>query len=119
MIDRDNDLDQRPIKKRTALQNRSLHLYFTQVAEALNAAGLERKVTLNLGADVPWTPETIKEVIWRTIQYKQTGKLSTTELSTTEYEKVYDTVNRFLGESFGVYVPLPSEESLAMDRKLT
>lgn len=111
MVDRDNDPEQ---KQRTGRQNNSLHLYLDQVAQALNDSGQERKVTVTFGADVPWSAETIKEVVWRTIQYRQTGKLSTTELTTKEYGEVYETVNRFLGESFGIHVPLPSQEEIRL-----
>lgn len=96
--------------KRTIQQNKSLHLYLTKVAEELNAAGLERKITITMGADVPWSAETIKEVIWRSIQHAQTGKYSTAELTTKEYSEVWETVNRFIGENFGVHVPVQSYE---------
>lgn len=104
-------------KQRTLLQNRSMHKYFTLVAEKLNEAGLERKITITMGADVPWSPETIKEVIWRSLQYGQTGKHSTTELTTKEYGEVWETMNRFMGENFNIHVPIPSLEEQLLERQ--
>lgn len=103
--------------KRTLTQNASLHRYLAEVAKELNAAGLERKITITMGADVPWSAESIKEVLWRSIQYAQTGKHSTTELTTKEYGEVWETVNRFIGEQFGVHVPIPSIENQLLEEK--
>ena len=97
---------------RTIQQNRALHLYFTQLAQELNDAGLDMRKTLKPEIAIPWSPETIKEYIWRPVQMAQLRKQSTTELTSNEITKIWETLNRHLGESFGVYVPFPSEESL-------
>lgn len=103
--------------KRTLSQNAALHLWLEKVSQAFNEAGIDRKVTITLKADVPNSAETMKEVIWRPIQYAQTGKHSTTELTTKEYSEVWETVNRFIGENFGIHVPIQSYEELLMERK--
>ena len=100
------------VNKRTDRQNRALHLYFTQVAEALNEAGYDMKKTLKHDVDIPWQSETVKEYIWRKVQIAYLRKPSTTQLTTKELDKVYEVVNRMLGEKTSVYVPFPSLETL-------
>jgi len=105
-------------QQRTAQQNKALHLYFTFVAEALNDAGYDMRKSLEVlqsGVDVPWETKTVKEYLWRPVQKAQLEKTSTTQLTTKEIDKVFDTLNRCLGEKFGITVPFPSIESI-MDR---
>lgn len=99
-----------PIKKRTSLQNRSLHLYFRLLAEELNEAGFDMRRTLREDIDIPWTPDTIKEYLWRKVQRTQFTKTSTTKLTTKEITQIYETINRYIGEKFGIHVPFPSNE---------
>ena len=96
--------------KRTTIQNASLHLYFRLLAEELNGAGLDMRKTLKETVDIPWSEETIKEYLWRPIQDAQLRKKSTTELTTSEVTKVYETLNRHLGDRFGLHVPFPTND---------
>lgn len=98
-------------KQRTIAQNRSLHLYFTLLAEELNQAGFDMRRTLKPGVDIPWSLETVKEYLWKPIQNAQLMKQSTTELTTKEIDLVYDTLNRHLGEITGVSVTFPSQDT--------
>lgn len=99
------------MEKRTSLQNRALHLYFTQLAKTLNDAGLDMKKVLKPEIDIPWNGETIKEYIWRPVQKAQLNKASTTELTTKEIDEVFDTINRHLAK-FGVHKAFPSIEAI-------
>jgi hypothetical protein len=100
-------------KRRTTQQNAALHLYFTQLADALNAAGFDMAhFPYKKSASIPWTPETVKEYLWRSLQVAYLGKKSTRDLSKWEVDKVYDILNRYLGEKTGVFVEFPSEEAL-------
>ena len=94
---------------RTSQQNKAAHVYFTLVAEALNEAGLDMKQVLPRQVDIPWSRETVKELIWRPIQDAQLRKRSTTELTRGEIDAVYETVNRFLS-GMGLHVPFPTAE---------
>lgn len=98
--------------KRTAKQNKSLHLYFRLLAEELNEAGLDMKKVLKPTIDISWNERSVKEYLWRPIQNAQVVKKSTTELSTEEINKIWEVINRHLSEKFGIYVPFPSEEEL-------
>lgn len=99
-------------KQRTEAQNRSLHLYCQQVADALNDAGYDVRATLKEGIEIPWTMLLVKELLFRTIQKLQLGKNSTTELGTKDPTIVYETMNRNLGEKYGIHIPWPSVESM-------
>ena len=81
------------------------------MAQALNDAGYEMKEVLAAKSiDVPWTKESVKEVLFRPIMKAMYEKHSTTELERTEVSDVWDVLNRHLGEHFGVVVPFPSED---------
>ena len=59
---------------------------------------------------VPYTQENIKENVFKPIEAAMFGKVSTTQLNRVEVNEVYEVMNRWLGEKFGVHVPFPSEE---------
>lgn len=99
-------------KLRTKRQNNALHLFFTLLADELNNAGLDMKKTLKPTVDIPWTGETIKEYIWRPIMEAQLKKSSTTEMTTKELDQVFETINRHMGEKFGIHVPFPSIDDI-------
>jgi hypothetical protein len=104
--------------KRTATQNRALHLWFELLAEELNRAGLDMRLVLKPEVSIPWNKQTVKDYLWRPIQKAQLGKKSTTELTTAEIDKVFDTITLHLGEKFGKwcdFIPFPSIESM-MDK---
>ena len=93
-------------KQRTLQQNKALHLLFEMLAEELNEKGLDMRKTLKPSKDM------VKEYIWRPIQKAQLGKKSTTERTTKDIDKVFETINRFLGEKHKVHVPFPSIEEV-------
>lgn len=99
-------------EKRTERQSRALHLFFEMLALALNESGNDMKKVLKPHVDIPWSKETVKEYLWKPMQEAQLMKKSTTELDRKEIDKVYETLNRYLGENTGVFVAFPSEESL-------
>ena len=100
------------MKPRTGQQNKALHKYCELLADALNSAGYEMKAVLAVKqVDVPWSPDSVKEVLWRPIQEAMTGKHSTTQLDRMEPGQVYEVLNRHMASNFGVSVPWPSEET--------
>ena len=61
--------------------------------------------------DLDWNGELVKELLWRPVQKRILGKVSTTELQKIEdIDKVYDHINRYLGEKFEIHVPFPQDE---------
>ena len=106
-------------KPRTLKQNRALHLMFTQLAQDLNDSGLDMRKTLKPGIDIPWSGKTIKEYLWRPIMKAQLGKESTTEMTTKDIDRVFETIARHLGLKFGIQLEFPSIESLMMKSRIS
>lgn len=96
--------------QRTPQQNKALHVYFQLLADEFNMAGLDMREVLKPGVEIPWSMETVKDYIWRPIQEIQLRKSSTTDLYKKEIDLVYETINRHIGEKFGVHVAFPSIE---------
>jgi hypothetical protein len=99
-------------KQRTKKQNRALHLYFRLIAQRLNDAGLDMRVVLKPGIAIQWTPDMVKEYLWRKIQEIQLQKGSTTQLTTKDIDKIVVTLNSLLAEKFGIDQPFPSLEEI-------
>lgn len=78
----------------------------------MNAAGYG--VLKIIKVDMPWTPELVKEALWRTVQMAMFSKQSTTELSTKDIDKIYDVINRAVAErtNGNIHIPWPSEEQM-------
>ena len=102
-------------KLRTATQNKAIHKLFGEVANEMLDQGIERRTVIEdlEGYTCPIDAGFVKEV-WRAIMYTQTGLQSTTQLSTAQIDKVYDTFNLFLSETYGIHVPFPSIDALAL-----
>ena len=99
---------EKKIIRRTDRQNRALHLYFRMIADELNAGGLNVQLVLKQKMDIDWTPELVKEALWRPAQKVIVQKASTRLLKKAEeIDKIYEHLNRHLGEKFGIYVPFP------------
>jgi len=95
-------------KKRTGLQNNSLHLWLSQVATILNDAGIDMVLLLdklNGKAEIPCTTISLKKRFWKPIQEHMTGKESTTDISTKEPDLIYKTACKVLSENFGIVPP--------------
>ena len=104
--------------QRTIQQNRALHKYFELLAEKLNEAGLDLRAVLKPEIDIPFTKELVKDHLWRPVQELYMKKERTTELTTDEISKVYEVLNRFLGEKHGIYIAFPSVEEMALINEL-
>lgn len=98
-------------KQRTRLQNKSLHLYCTNLANALNDAGLDMKKTLKPEIEIPWTCQSVKDHLYKPILKSLTGKDSTIDMDTKDPSMVYEILNRFMGEKHGIVVGWPDKES--------
>lgn len=102
-------------KKRTLSQNRALHLWFEFVAAQLNGAGLDMRRTLAQDIEIPWNKDTVKEMLYKPVMEAQTGKDSTTDLTTKELSQVAETITRHLAQKLGIDIEFPSEESLVRE----
>ena len=97
---------------RTIPQNNALYLFFRLLAEALNSAGFDIRNTLKDDFDIPWSPETIKALMWAPVQKAMLGTESTTKLNTGDVGAVYDVINWNLIDKGKVSVEFPDSETL-------
>lgn len=100
-------------KQRSLTQNKCLHLYCRQLADALNDAGLDFRQVIKDGVDVPWSPDMAKNYLWRPIQKAITKHESTTKPERAQYSEIYDVLNRHISAKFGIFVPWPSKDTLS------
>ena len=107
---------------RTIRQNSALHVYFRQVAQALNDAGYSiQEVLKNFTMELEWSETSVKEVLWRSAQKRMFAKESTTKLSKQkEIDLIYESMNRFLGEKLHIEsIPFPNLEEQALEELVT
>lgn len=100
--------------KRTLQQNKALHKFFELLANDLNSAGLDMKRTLKESIDIPWTPTTVKDWLWRPIQEAMLNIESTSELDKKQINEIYQVLTKHLSERFSleatVFPHIPEEE---------
>ena len=109
-------------RPRTNQQNRSIRLYWSLMADAMNDAGFSYKQFIELveanGVAVPWDGEKFGDEVWRRVQaamYPETilkdGKPSTTKLKSDQVARVYDVVNlKIIEMTNGLHVPFPEKD---------
>ena len=102
------------------LQMRSIHLYFSLLCDALNAAGLDMRAVmekLSKNAMIPWSPSAVKERLFRPVIINTFDKKSTTELNTDEVSIAYEALNQVTTNQLGVGVPFPDHYSLLYEQE--
>lgn len=98
-----------PENQRTLTQNASLHKYFELLAKALNEAGFSVQQVVDVPLDS--TKETVKQGMFKPVMTAMyPDKTSTGDLNTKEIKIVYDNLDRFTSEQFGISIPWPSNE---------
>ena len=102
--------------KRSIQQNKAIHKYCDLVAKELNREGHTMQDVIKKITRVEIEPDmkNVKDILWREIQKVVVHKKSTTELETDEVDKVFNTMNNFLGREFGVHVPFPNHEEMSI-----
>ncbi len=98
-------------RTRTDQQRKAIEVYCAELGTALNGAGLDMRAVLAAmkeGVEIPWSQDLVKEIIWRRIQVAMIEKKSTTRLTPEQVSKVYEVVNRFTAERFGISMPFPN-----------
>lgn len=108
------EVTEKPKKLRTNSQNASIHLWLTWVADELDKQGftLQNVVASIKRAEIRPTMENLKEVMFKPYMKAATGKDSTTQLEKHEVDKVYEGLNKFLGDNFdGLHIPFPSDDA--------
>ncbi len=100
----------------TPTQKKALHLYFRHLATALNDAGYTVPIVLKESIDIDWNEVLVKELIWRGVQRKKIEKESTIHITKEEMDCIFEEINRYFGQKFGVHVPFPSEENRYLEK---
>jgi len=97
-------------KTRTSLQNRSLHLLFTWMAESLNEKGkLFSRDFFKKDFETEWNSEMVKLLLWRPIMQAHCGKTSTTKLDTKEVGEIAEIIQRNFSAKLGIDLTFPNE----------
>ena len=98
---------------RTNRQNSALHLYFKFIAEELNELGLEFQYQGLKGStfSLRYTPDLVKNFIWKPIQKALFDIDSTKDLTTNQINEVIDVITKFFGDR-GIVVEFPSIENV-------
>jgi len=93
--------------KRTNQQNKAYWQLLREYSEQFNEAGYDFKRVVQL--PVRFTPENIHEYMFKPVMTMLYPDIkSTTELSTTQMQKVYETFNAAVAEKLKVSLPWPS-----------
>lgn len=98
----------------TILQNKSLHLYFTNLAQAFNEAGLDMLVVMTKLFKAPnfaWSGYAVKEKLFKPVMATTLGKEHTSKLEPAEVSLIYDSLNRATASTMGISVPFPDKYS--------
>ena len=98
---------------RTSQQNKSLHKFFTIIANELNEMGKEFTYTgLNVeSVSTMYTPQIVKDFFWRPIQVTLFDIESTRDLTTDQMNKIIDVIVKFFGEK-SILVEFPSMDNM-------
>lgn len=95
---------------RTWRQNNTLHLLFRRMAEALNDAGFEIPHPFKPDLEIPYSEESVKELLYKPIITMYFKVDRSTDLDTKQLSEsmtiLVDAVNR----NTGVYVHIPTGE---------
>ena len=102
-------------KQRTLKQNNALHLMFDQLAEELNDIGAYIPRVIKMEAQ--WDGDRVKELIWREVQKRATGKVSTTMLTTKEIDEIFGIIHLAFANKGIEIPPFPSVETLMMEMR--
>ena len=97
--------------KRTIAQNSAMHKWFQHVADMINDAGYDVRTFFKEHISIPFTPQIVKDEIWRKIQVVMFDKESTTQLTKPEVSEVEKVVARALAEKGIIPPPFPSQEN--------
>ena len=99
--------------RRTLRQNKAIHLWLTWVAEELDKSGhtVQDVVEKIKRAEIRPTEKVLKEVLWKPYQLASVQKDSSTKLTKLEVDKIYEGLNKFLGEHFHISIPFPKRDS--------
>lgn len=104
-------------KKRSSQENKALHVFFQNISFELNRLGREFTFRGIKGMEIEttYTPEIVKEFIWKPLQNALLSKSSTTELTHQDISMIFEILGKWFAEN-GIEISFPSIESLSRKR---
>ena len=96
---------------RTSKQNNALWLFCNQISDELNKNGLDMRDVLSPKIFMEWTGDQVMQRIWKPVMKVHCNKTSTTRLEKKEVTEIADILTRHFGETHGIVVVFPSDES--------
>jgi hypothetical protein len=96
------------IKTRSSLQNRALHLYWKLLADTLNNEG--HTYSSRNGKELKFTAFKI-ESDWRELMLEMYGLESTKDLTSEMLNSIYDCLNLYYSENYGIFQDFPNWQS--------
>ena len=101
-------IDTEITKHRTGKQNNSLHNGLRNLADELNAGGLDMQAVFAVKkVSIPWTEDSAREYLFNQISAAMYDGRTSSQLDTKEIQKVWMVLMRHMGENFGVTVSWP------------
>lgn len=98
--------------QRTDKQRAAIEVFCRELAKALNDAGFDQRKVLAAmkeGVEIPNSQESVKE-LWREIQKALGLPESTAKLETPQVSRVYEVMNRWTAQTFGISMEFPHED---------
>lgn len=95
---------------RTNRQNAALYLFFQQVSDTLNDAGIYFKYKGLTGKDLEmqWDKDLFKRQIWLPLQKYKFDTDSTTKLKTNQIDEIFDIICNHLAQ-MGIEIVFPNQ----------
>ena len=105
-------------KKRSSQANKALHVLFQNISYELNRLGLEFTFRGIKGMDIQTTysPEIVKNFLWRPLQDALLKKESTTQLTHNDISLIFEILGKWFSEN-GVEINFPSIESITKNKQ--
>jgi len=83
---------------------------FERLSDILNENGLEMRVVLKPEYELWWNKQSVKTHLFKPLMHVMYDKWHTADLTTKEIDKVFEMLQKMLGEKFGLEIVWPSIE---------
>ena len=90
----------------TQAQFSAMHVWCGQVADQLNACGLDIRLVIKPDISIDWDKDSVKRLLYKPVLKAMTGKTSTTEQNTVQPSAVAETIARHIAERFDIPLPM-------------
>jgi hypothetical protein len=101
--------------KRSSQENKALHVLFQNISFALNQNNFEYtwRGIQGFNISTKYTPEIVKNFIWKPLQDALLNKQSTTQLTHNDIQLIFEILGKFFAEN-KIEIQFPSKEQLML-----